>query len=95
VAQVKVVSREYIDSLLDYLIDAWKGLPQAGRDIDKWDLIEQIDYVEEWTPKVDLLNRLEGYAADGLLDNQQKLRLAELRHLVGEYQPILTRLRQS
>jgi hypothetical protein len=94
-AQVGGVSREHMDSLLDYLIDAWRGLPQAERDINQWDLIEQIDYVEEWTPKIDWLSRLEGYAADGLLDESQELRLAELRHLVGEHQPILTRLRQS
>lgn len=94
-AEVAKDLQQDIDSMLDYLSEAWADLPQAERDIDSWDLIEQIDYVEEWTPKLGTLKWLERYVADNLLNDQQKRRYAELCRLVEEYQPILERLRNS
>lgn len=93
--QVKVDVRQHIDSVLDYLLEAWKALPQIERDIDKLDLIEQIDYVEEWTPKLDLLSRVQRHAAMHSLSEQQMARYAELLALVNKYQPVLDRLRKS
>lgn len=93
-AQVTTDS-DYIDYALDRLIQEWRDLPRCEREIDQWDLIEQLDYIEEWTPSEELRHRLEEYAAKGLLNDQQKARYAELRRMVEEYQPILERLRNS
>ena len=35
--------QQTIEQWLEYLTEAWQGLPQAAIDIDKWDLAEQID----------------------------------------------------
>ena len=96
-AQVEVESatRERINQWLDRLIVAWRRLPQAEKEIDGWDLIERIDYIEEWNPKEALLDQLRGDAQAGLMDVGQTRRLAELEELVARYRPILTRLQQS
>ncbi len=94
-AQVTADLQAHIDYALERLIQEWRDLPRAERDIDTWDLIEQLDYIEEWTPSEELRSKLERYAAQGLLNDQQMARLAELRHLVEEHQPILERLRNS
>ncbi|MGI5916640.1 MAG: hypothetical protein ACOX9A_09360 [Anaerolineae bacterium] len=93
--EVEADLQQVTDDFLDYLLEAWAGLPRAEREIDTWDLIEQIDYVEEWTPKLDSLDWLERRAAQGLLTDEQQARLAELHRMVDEYQPILERLRNS
>ncbi|MBI4318563.1 MAG: hypothetical protein HY675_08740 [Chloroflexi bacterium] len=94
-AQLTTGVRERIEFLLDHLIQEWENLPRAEREIDQWDLIEQIDYIEEWTPTEGLRHELEGYAAKGLLDSDQQARYEKLQRLVAENRPILNRLRES
>jgi len=94
-AQVSTSVHERVEFLLDHLIQEWQNLPKIEQEIDKWDLIEQIDYVEEWTPTEGLRHELEEYAAKGLLDGSQRERYAKLRRLVSEHRPILERLRAS
>lgn len=84
-----------IDDWLDYLLDAWQGLPEAEHQIDSWDLIEQIDYIEEWGPKQSLLEGLRGEASSGKMNHEQQQRFAELEALVERNRPILTGLRES
>ncbi len=94
-AQVGTAPAREIDERLDYLLEAWRGLPDAEREIDQWDLVEQIDYVLEWTPKEDLLDRIREFAANGQMSSRQLERLAELERLAARYRPILVRLQQS
>lgn len=94
-AQVTTRVREHINYMLDRLIQEWQDLPRAEREIDSWDLIEQIDYVEEWTPTEELRHKLDKYAADGFLDSNQQERYEELQRLVSKNRPILERLRAS
>ena len=96
-AQVEVESgtRERINQWLERLIDAWQRLPQVEKEIDGWDIIERIDYVEEWNPKEALLDQLKSDARAGLMDDAQMRRYAELQELAARHRPILTRLQQS
>lgn len=58
-AQVATETDERIDALLDSLIKAWRNVPIVAREIDRRDLIDQIDYVEEWGAKLSVADRLE------------------------------------
>ncbi|MCD6289238.1 MAG: hypothetical protein J7M34_01950 [Anaerolineae bacterium] len=87
--------QERVDFLLDYLLQAWRELPEVEQNIDYWDLIEQIDYVEEWTPKMALMDELERYASDGVLTDQQQERYRELLGLARKHRATLEGLRRS
>jgi hypothetical protein len=95
VAQVKSDVQLAIDQWLDYLTEAWRGLPQAALDIDQWDLIEQIDYVEEWTPKEEVAVQLRRLIASPEATEEQRARYRQLDQLMREHRPILDRLRAS
>lgn len=94
-AQVTTEVSTRVERLLDYLTEAWQGLPAAEREIDGWDLIEQIDYVEEWNPTEELRIQLNRYADGDMLSAEQRCRYDELQGLVVRHQPILKRLRAS
>lgn len=94
-AQVATDVQQRIDWLLDHLTEAWRGLPRAEREIDQWDLIEQIDYVEEWTPKEDLATRLRHLMASPEATGEQRSRYQRLERLMQKNRPILDRLRAS
>jgi len=94
-AQVSTELHEHIDYILDHLIQLWQDLPRVEKEIGQWDLVEQIDYVEEWTPREELRRKLERYAAKGLLGKSQLERYAKLQRLVSENEAILARLRNS
>jgi len=93
VAEVDV--QERIDFLLDYLLRAWRELPEVERYIDRWELVEQIDYIEEWAPKMALMDELRRYASDGMLTDRQQERYRDLLSLVRKYRATLEGLRRS
>ncbi|HEX5585286.1 hypothetical protein [Gaiella sp.] len=94
-ARVKSDVQRTIDRWLDYLLEAWQNLPKVEREIDNWDLIEQIDYVEEWTPKLDVANHLAELVASSEVTNEQRERYEQLQELMRRNRPILERLRAS
>jgi len=94
-AQVIVALQKRVDFLLDYLSDSWRELPRVEGEIDNWDTIEQVDYVEEWGPKEALLDELRRYASDGQMTEEQRGRYSQLEHFIAEHRRILTRLRES
>ena len=94
-AQVRTDVREQVDRFLDRLFTAWEELPRVAREIDGWDLIEQLDYIEEWGPKEDKLLRLRGLMASPEVTDEQKQRYERLERLVQANRPILERLRAS
>jgi hypothetical protein len=90
-----VTTANRVDTMLDALLEAWRSLPSVAREIDSWDLIEQIDYIEEWSPKADWLDRLHRRAHDGQLSESQRSRYEELVQLQRAYGGLLTQLRSS
>jgi hypothetical protein len=80
------------DFLLEYLLTAWQELPSVERTIDDWDLIEQIDYVEEWSVKESLLLELTRCAPNAMTDEQRQ-KYDELQKVIEKHRPILQRLR--
>lgn len=94
-AQVTEAVHQRIEFLLEDLTSAWRELPTVEREIDAWDLIEQVDYIEEWTPKEELRHQLDRLAEGEALNDEQVGRYRELLQLVAKHRPILDRLRSS
>ena len=94
-ADVATATSRRIDSLLSYLTELWEELPRAAEEIDSWDIAEQIDYIEEWTPRLQNLQELRGYAAAGQLSDEQRSRYERLEALVRQHEPLLRELRSS
>jgi hypothetical protein len=67
-AQVTARARHEIDRLLDLLTWQWERLPEVEAEIDGWDLLEQLDFIEEWPLEEMRLRQLEQYVAEGCLN---------------------------
>ena len=87
--------QQTIEQWLEYLTEAWQGLPQAAIDIDKWDLAEQIDYVEEWTPKEELAAQLRRLIVSPEATDKQRGHYQRLKRLMRDNRPILDCLRKA
>jgi hypothetical protein len=85
----------HADLLLAHLYDVWERLPEIEREIDRWDLIEQLVFIEEWPLEEMRLKKLDGYAAEGTLTPEQLARYHDLRRLVERHRPIMRRLQAS
>jgi len=94
-AQVATQPRVHVDALLDSLIEAWRALPDVARDIDQWDPIEQLDYVEEWGAKESLADVLGELIASPSVTAEQRARYDELQRLARQYHPVLDQLRSA
>ena len=90
-AHVATRSPDRVDALLDSLIEAWHGIPQAAREIDRWDLLDQIDYVEEWGAKLSVMDRI----GEQDLTPAQRVRYEEVQRLARKYGALLEQLRQG
>lgn len=95
VLKVSETDSEYIDKLL-YLSSAnWKELPKVESEIDEWDQIDQIVFIEEWPLEEMRLKSLERYAREGHMTEDQLARYEELKKLVARNRPIIQKLRNS
>jgi hypothetical protein len=94
-AKVGTRIEQHVDQLLERLFDAWNGLSRAETEIDRWDLEDQIAYVEEWGAKESLVDVLQNYLARGEMTESQAARLRELEDLIERNRAILDRLRAS
>lgn len=95
-AQVAVQSpQQRTNAQLDSLIEAWRALPEAERSIDRWDLMEQLDYIEEWGAKESLADVLRQKIASPNATDEQRRGYAELTRRMATNRPILDRLRAS
>jgi hypothetical protein len=92
VAQVDSRTRGDVDHLLGRALAAWEKLPDVEREIDDWDLTDQIVFVEEWPLEEMRLQRLAEYAEAGQLDGAQHAEYARLLAIVVRNRPIITRL---
>ena len=92
-AQVKTGVQQTIDEWLDYLTEAWQALPGVASEIDRWNLIDQIDYVEEWAPKEEVATQLRQLIALPEATEEQRRRYAQLDHLMRTNRPVLEQIR--
>lgn len=84
-----------VDYLLDTLLAAWRDLPVVETGIGSWDLLDQIDYIEEWVPKEELLDELHRRAQQREISGPQRSRYTKLCDLIRRNRPVLARLRSS
>jgi hypothetical protein len=94
-AQVGRATHVDIDHLLERATASWAGLAEVEQEIDSWDLIDQIVYIEEWPIQEDRLRRLAELARAGDFTETQRVRYQELLKLVEERRPIIERLLRS
>ena len=94
-AQVGHATHADIDHLLERASAAWDGLAEVEQEIDSWDLIDQIVYIEEWPIQEDRLKRLAEHARAGGFTEAQRLRYQVLLRLVEEHRPIIERIMRS
>jgi hypothetical protein len=92
-AYVASSPREHAELLLSHCLNLWGRLPEIEREIDGWDLIDQLRFTEEWPLEEQHLDRLERYAMEGVLTPKQCARYERLKHLVAERRPIVRRIR--
>jgi hypothetical protein len=86
-------SHPEIDRLLERALAAWQSLPDVEREINEWDLVDQLVFVEEWPIEEDRLLALSGHAARGELTDKQRARYDALLRIVERHRPIVERLR--
>lgn len=81
-----------VDFLLAYLAERWGDIPDVAREIDTWDLADQLAYTEEWGLYRTLLEELRRHAAEGHFIPDQRRRYEDLERLVERHDPTLRAL---
>jgi len=71
VAQVGSTVKLRVDVLLGSLLAAWASLPRIVEQIDQLDLVDQLDFTEEWPLFEDQLRELRQRAAAGVRSPEQ------------------------
>ena len=94
-AQVRNPAYQDIEQLLDLLLWQWQRLPEVEAEIDHWDLLDQLNFIEEWPLEEERLRRLEEYVAKGALTSKQLAGYEELKRLIAQNRPIIRRLQES
>ena len=94
-AEVAISAHQDIEESLDWLIWQWQRLPEVEREIDDWDLLDQLNFVEEWPLEEMRLERLERYVVQGVLSLDQLVRYKSLQQLIAKNRPIIQRLRAT
>jgi hypothetical protein len=94
-AQVTLSVQQDIDRLLEWLTWQWERLPEVVQEIDRWDLVEQLTFIEEWPLEEQRLKQLERYAEDKALNPVQQIRYARLLDLVTRNRPLIRQLQRS
>ncbi|MBI4492783.1 MAG: hypothetical protein HY690_08340 [Chloroflexi bacterium] len=94
-AQVSDAVHQEIERLLERLTERWQHLPEVAAEIDRWDLIDQLNFTEEWPLEEDRLADLECYAAQGILQPDQLARYQALKELIARNQPLLRRIMET
>ncbi len=84
-----------VEHVLARAIESWEELPEMEREIDTWDHLDQIVYLEEWQIEEDRLLRLAEHAQSGAFTPGQRARYERLLKLVEDHRPIIERLLRS
>jgi len=91
-AQVAPSVQQHIDLLLSGLLERWNELPQVVHTIDDWDVVDQINYMEEWPLVEQRLKILAGYAAEGSMNPDQRRQYDVLLKIVERHRHLVARL---
>jgi hypothetical protein len=94
-AQVASSVQQYIDRMLSLLEWQWERLPEVEAEIGNWDLLEQLDFIEEWPLEEERLKKVEQYCSEGVLTPEQSARYEEVKRLIARNRPIIRRLQNS
>ncbi len=94
-AQTLTQMQRDIEWQLDWSLSRWGRLPDVEAEIVGWDLIDQIDFVEDRSLEEERLRQLERHAAEGVMTPEQAARFEELQGLVAKHRLIVRRLRES
>lgn len=86
---------EYVNKSLYLSRASWEELPRVEAEIDNWEQIDQILFIEEWPLEEQRLKRLERYALESRMTEDQLVRYEELKKLVARNRPIIRRLQTS
>ena len=86
---------EHAELLLGHCLELWCRLPEIEAEIDAWDRTDQMRFTEEWPLEEQHLERLDGYAALGMLTPEQCARYEQLKRIVEERRPIARRIRDG
>lgn len=70
-------------------------MPEVEAEIDDWDWVDQVVFIEEWPLEEMRLERLERYADEGSMTPEQGDRFMKLQQLVAANRPIIRRLQAS
>lgn len=94
-AQVTNKTEQDVERQLDWSLWQWGRLPEVEAEIDRWDLLDQLVFIEEWPLEEERLRRLERYRAEGAMTPDQLTRYEQLKRLVARNRPIIHRLQES
>ena len=94
-AQVRQATEADVDHVLGRAVAAWEALPDVEREIDGWDLIDQIVFLEEWPIEEDRLLWLAEHVRAGDFTEAQSTRYRDLLKVVDRHRPIIERLMRS
>ena len=94
-AQVANAVQQHIDLMLDILEWQWGRLSEVETEIDSWDLLDQLHFIEEWPLEEERLKQVEHYRTEGALTSEQYARYEEIKRLVAQNRPIIRRLQNS
>lgn len=81
-----------IDHVLYYLAAEWSGIPHVAAEWDAWDEVERLDFVLEWPIQEEKLSSLQGWADQGLLNDEQRQRYDALLTLIALHRFTLEKL---
>jgi predicted NUDIX family NTP pyrophosphohydrolase len=93
VAQVRRHHDYELDLQLDRAIAAWQELAEVEHEIDGWDLVDQLVFIEEWPLEEERLRRLAESDRTGAFTKSQRGLYERLLRLVASQRPIIDRLR--
>lgn len=91
----KVVREEDVERTLGMAEDQWRSLPEVESEIDGWPQAEQVHFIEEWPLEEVRLERLERYAREGHMTEEQLARYVELKKTVAKNRPLIRALQNS
>jgi hypothetical protein len=94
VTQATPVS-ERIDHALERLRAEWSAIPEVAAEWDTWDEPERLDFVVEWPIQEDTLWRLQDWAAQGLLSDEQRRHYNDLLEQIARHRSTLEKLLEA
>ncbi|MCP9494274.1 MAG: hypothetical protein MSG64_07450 [Pyrinomonadaceae bacterium MAG19_C2-C3] len=81
-----------VNSLLSYVMEQWRSVPEMARVWDKLSSEEQMVYEQGWTIVDDRVRELDALKSQGALDGKQLERYGKLQQAIRQHEEKLNRL---